>query len=34
MHQGNDRAREQARRTMAEVRDALGFNRKFQLWAL
>jgi tryptophanyl-tRNA synthetase len=34
MHQGNERAREQARRTMAEVREALGFNRKFQLWAL
>jgi tryptophanyl-tRNA synthetase len=34
MHQGNVRAREQARRTMAEVRDAVGFNRKFQLWAL
>ena len=31
MHQGNDRAREQARRTMAEVREAVGFNRKFQL---
>ena len=34
MHQGNDRAREQARRTMAEVREAVGFNQKFQLWAL
>jgi tryptophanyl-tRNA synthetase len=31
MHQGNDRARQQARRTLAEVRDAVGFNRKFQL---
>ena len=34
MHQGNNRAREQARRTLAEVREALGFNRNFQLWAL
>jgi tryptophanyl-tRNA synthetase len=31
MHQGNDRARQQARHTLAEVRDAVGFNRKFQL---
>jgi tryptophanyl-tRNA synthetase len=31
MRQGNDRARQQARQTMAEVREALGFNRKFQL---
>jgi tryptophanyl-tRNA synthetase len=31
LHQGNDRAREQARRTLAEVRDAVGFNEKFQL---
>jgi tryptophanyl-tRNA synthetase len=34
MHRGNDRAREQARRTLAEVRDAVGFNQKFQLWAV
>ena len=34
MHQGNNRAREQARRTLAEVRDTVGFNQKFQLWAL
>jgi hypothetical protein len=31
MHQGNERARQQARRTMAEVRDVVGFNEKFQL---
>jgi len=31
IHRGNDRARRQARRTMAEVRDAVAFNQKFQL---
>jgi tryptophanyl-tRNA synthetase len=31
MYRGNDRARQQARRTLAEVRDAVGFNEKFQL---
>jgi tryptophanyl-tRNA synthetase len=31
LRQGNDRAREQARRTMAEVREAVAFNKKFQL---
>ena len=31
IHQGNDRARRQARETMAEVREAVGFSRKFQL---
>jgi tryptophanyl-tRNA synthetase len=29
---GNDRARQTARRTLAEVRTALGFNRDYQLW--
>ena len=33
LHQGNKRAREQAKQTMAEVRDAIGFNLEFQLWA-
>ncbi len=33
LHQGNQRAREQAKQTMAEVRDAIGFNLEFQLWA-
>jgi tryptophanyl-tRNA synthetase len=31
LHGGNARARDQARRTMAEVREAVAFNRKFQL---
>jgi tryptophanyl-tRNA synthetase len=31
MRQGNDRARQQARQTLAEVREAVGFNQKFQL---
>jgi tryptophanyl-tRNA synthetase len=31
MHRGNERARQQARLTISEVRDAVGFNRKFQL---
>ncbi len=31
MHQGNARARRKARQTLAEVREAVGFNRKFQL---
>jgi tryptophanyl-tRNA synthetase len=31
MDQGNDRARRQARQTMAEVRKAISFNLKFQL---
>ena len=31
LHQGNDRARQYARRTMAEVREAISFNREFQL---
>jgi tryptophanyl-tRNA synthetase len=31
LRQGNDRARDQARRTMAEVREAVAFNQKFQL---
>jgi len=30
--QGNKKAREEARRTMAEVREAVGFNREIQLW--
>jgi tryptophanyl-tRNA synthetase len=33
LHQGNKRAREMARRTMAEVREAIVFNLDFQLWA-
>ncbi len=33
LHQGNKRAREQAKKTMAEVRDAVGFNLEFQFWA-
>ncbi|MFI5331189.1 MAG: tryptophan--tRNA ligase [Desulfobaccales bacterium] len=33
LHQGNKRAREQAKQTMAEVRDAIGFNLEFQFWA-
>ncbi len=33
LHQGNKRAREQAKKTMAEVRDAIGFNLEFQFWA-
>ena len=31
MDQGNNRARRQARQTMAEVRKAIYFNLKFQL---
>ncbi len=31
LHQGNTQAREQARRTMEEVREAIGFNLKIQL---
>ena len=33
LNQGNKRAREQAKKTMAEVRDAIGFNLEFQFWA-
>lgn len=33
LHQGNRQARETARRTMAEVREAIAFNLDFQLWA-
>jgi tryptophanyl-tRNA synthetase len=33
LRQGNQRAREQAQKTMAEVRDAIGFNLEFQQWA-
>jgi tryptophanyl-tRNA synthetase len=33
LRQGNLRAREQAQKTMAEVRDAIGFNLEFQSWA-
>jgi tryptophanyl-tRNA synthetase len=32
LHQGNARAKETARRTMAEVREAIAFNLDFQLW--
>jgi len=32
LHQGNQKAREQARRTMAEVREVIGFNQEIQLW--
>jgi len=30
LQQGNKRAREQAQQTMAEVREAIGFNLEFQ----
>jgi tryptophanyl-tRNA synthetase len=30
LQQGNKRAREQAKQTMAEVREAIGFNLEFQ----
>ncbi len=30
--EGNRKARKEAQRTMAEVRDAVGFNREIQLW--
>jgi tryptophanyl-tRNA synthetase len=33
LQQGNARARKHARQTLAEVREALGFNLEFQLWA-
>ncbi len=33
LHQGNKQAREKARRTMAEVREAIAFHLDFQLWA-
>ncbi len=33
LEEGNKRAREQARETMAEVREAIGFNLEFQIWA-
>jgi tryptophanyl-tRNA synthetase len=32
LHQGNRRARETARQTMREVREAIAFHRDFQLW--
>jgi tryptophanyl-tRNA synthetase len=32
LHQGNNRARQQAQQTMTEVREAIKFNLKFQLW--
>jgi tryptophanyl-tRNA synthetase len=32
LHQGNKQARQKARRTMAEVREAIAFNLDFQLW--
>jgi tryptophanyl-tRNA synthetase len=30
--QGNQKAREEAKRTLAEVREAVGFNKEIQLW--
>jgi tryptophanyl-tRNA synthetase len=33
LQQGNQKAREEARRTMAEVREAVGFDKAIQLWA-
>jgi tryptophanyl-tRNA synthetase len=32
LHQGNHRAREEARRTLAAVREAIGFNQGIQVW--
>ncbi|MDD2903622.1 MAG: tryptophan--tRNA ligase, partial [Syntrophales bacterium] len=32
LEEGNKKAREEARRTMAEVREIIGFNQAVQLW--
>ena len=32
LHQGNQKARMEAQRTMAAVREAIGFNQEIQLW--
>jgi tryptophanyl-tRNA synthetase len=33
LHEGNKKARAEARRTMAEVREVIGFNQEIQLWS-